>query len=79
MADEEERTPLQEAGRKVSYSTLSTLQQDACPGTPGHVAGDGGSAVRAKVRRLVIIRHFAAALAERMWEFAVVLLLTLVS
>jgi hypothetical protein len=43
------------------------------------VAGDGGSAVRAKVRRLVIIRHFAAALAERMWEFAVVLLLTLVS
>jgi len=50
-----------------------------CPATQDHAAEEQKQdATRRLIRRMILTRHLLAALAARMWDFAVVLLLSTV-
>lgn len=83
--------PLKAAKKKVSYSSLDAMSKEAPAlgaANGGARLAQRDSAVdlsdrvtdatRLRCRRVILIRHVLAALAERMFEFAIMVLLTVV-
>lgn len=77
--------PLKAAKKKVSYSSLDAMNKEANGGaklaqrdSAVDLSDRVTDATRLRCRRVILIRHVLAALAERMFEFAIMVLLTVV-